>query len=473
MPRHTHSRFSRHGIAALASASLIIPLAACDDGGGDGSDASGGGGDTLTVWIQEDLPDRVAATQAIVDDYTEATGTEVELVPVAEDQFNQLLTSSAAAGDLPDVVGGASLPQIRTLAANELIEPDVAGQIIEGLDAGTFNESALELTSDEGTNLAVPSESWTQVLVYRADLFEEAGLEPPDSYEAITAAAEALNGDGMAGFVGANAPADAFTEQTFEHIALGNGCQLVDDAGAAAFGSPECVEALDFYGNLIANSSVSGIQDVDTVRAQYFAGEATMMVWSTFILDELAGLRDDALPTCEECADDPTWLAENSGIVTSIQGPSGTEPVTFGEITSWVVPAEADTEGASEFITYMMNDGYMPWISIAPEGKVPVRTGTTEEPDTYSEQWAELEVGVDTKAPLSDFYGEDVITALTEGASNLDRWAIPQGQGNLLGALQGEQPVATAVNAVTTGTPAQEVAETAASAITSVADSMP
>lgn len=473
MPRHTHSRFSRHGIAALAAASLIIPLAACDDGGGDGSDASGGGGDTLTVWIQEDLPDRVAATQAIVDDYTEATGTEVELVPVAEDQFNQLLTSSAAAGDLPDVVGGASLPQIRTLAANELIEPDVAGQIIEGLDAGTFNESALELTSDEGTNLAVPSESWTQVLVYRADLFEEAGLEPPDSYEAITAAAEALNGDGMAGFVGANAPADAFTEQTFEHIALGNGCQLVDDAGAAAFGSPECVEALDFYGNLIANSSVSGIQDVDTVRAQYFAGEATMMVWSTFILDELAGLRDDALPTCEECADDPTWLAENSGIVTSIQGPSGTEPVTFGEITSWVVPAEADTEGASEFITYMMNDGYMPWISIAPEGKVPVRTGTTEEPDTYSEQWAELEVGVDTKAPLSDFYGEDVITALTEGASNLDRWAIPQGQGNLLGALQGEQPVATAVNAVTTGTPAQEAAETAASAITSVADSMP
>ena len=138
------------------------------------------------------------------------------------------------------------------------------------------------------------------------------------------AAAEALNGDGMAGFVGANAPADAFTEQTFEHIALGNTCQLVDDAGEATFASPECVEALDFYGNLIQNYSVSGNQDVDTVRANYFAGEAAMMIWSTFILDELAGLRDDALPTCEECADDPGWLAENSGIVTSISGPSGT-----------------------------------------------------------------------------------------------------------------------------------------------------
>lgn len=473
MPRHTRSRFSRPGITALAAAGLVVPLAACDDGGGDGGDgAAGSEGGGITVWIQEDLPDRVAATQAIVDDYTEATGTEVELVPVAEDQFFQLLTSSAAAGDLPDVVGGASLPQIRSLSANELIEPDVAGSIIEGLDAGTFNESAIELTSEEGTSLAVPSESWTQLLVYRADLFEEAGLEPPESYDAITAAAEALNGDGMAGFVGANAPADAFTEQTFEHIALGNDCQLVDDAGEVTFGSPECVEALDFYGNLISSYSVSGNQDVDTVRAQYFAGDAAMMVWSTFILDELAGLRDDALPTCDECADDPTWLAENSGIVTSIQGPSGTEPVTFGEITSWVVPAEADTEGATEFITYMMNDGYMPWIAIAPEGKVPVRTGTTDEPETYSEQWAELEVGVDTKAPLTDFYGDDVITALTEGASNLNRWAIPQGQGNILGALQGEQPVANAVNAVTTGTPAQEAAESATGAITSVADSM-
>jgi multiple sugar transport system substrate-binding protein len=477
MARHTRSFFSRSRVAVLAAAALTVPLAACDDGGGDGGDSADGtdgGGDSagIKVWIQEDLPDRVAATQAIVDDYTEATGTEVELVAVAEDQFNQLLTSSAAAGDLPDVIGGASLPQVRSLSANELLEPDVAGTIIEGLDASTFNESAIELTSDEGTSLAVPSESWTQLLVYRKDLFDEAGLEEPSTYEAITAAAEALNGDGIAGFVGANAAGDAFTEQTFEHIALGNNCQLVDDAGEVTFGNPECVEALDFYGNLLSSYSVSGIQDVDTVRAQYFAGEAAMFVWSTFILDELAGLRDDALPNCEECGDDPAWLAQNSGIVTSIQGPSGSEPVTFGEITSWVVPAEADTEKASEFISFMMNDGYMPWIAIAPEGKVPVRTGTAEEPETFSEQWAELEVGVDTKAPLSDFYGDDVIQALTEGASNLNRWAIPQGQGNILGALQGEQPVAAAVNAVTTGTPAEEAAQSAAETISSVADTM-
>ena len=56
----------------------------------------------------------------------------------------------------------------------------------------------------------------------------------------------------MAGFVGANVAGDAFTAQTFEEIGLGNGCEMVDDEGEVTFDSPECVEALDFYGELHA-----------------------------------------------------------------------------------------------------------------------------------------------------------------------------------------------------------------------------
>ena len=69
-----------------------------------------------------------------------------------------------------------------------------------------------------------------------------------------------------------------------------------------------------------------------------------------------------------------------------------------------------------------------------------------------------MDVGVDTKAPLSDFYGPEVIDALTGGTDQLRRWAIPQGQGDLLGAIQGEQPVANAVNEVANGTDAEEAA---------------
>ena len=72
-------------------------------------------------------------------------------------------------------------------------------------------------------------------------------------------------------------------------MALANGCQLVDDGGNVALNSPQCQEAFNFYGPMMKDSSVSGNQDADTTRATYFAGDAAMRIWSSFLLDELAG----------------------------------------------------------------------------------------------------------------------------------------------------------------------------------------
>ena len=67
-------------------AALVLGLAAC---GGDDSEGGGGGGDadSITVWIVEDLPDRVAATQKIVDAFSAESGVDVKLTAIAEDQF--------------------------------------------------------------------------------------------------------------------------------------------------------------------------------------------------------------------------------------------------------------------------------------------------------------------------------------------------------------------------------------------------
>ena len=197
-----------------------------------------------------------------------------------------------------------------------------------------------------------------------------------------------------------------------------------------------------------------------------------MFIWSTFALDEMAGLRNDALPNCPECKDDPAFLAENTGVVTTLQGPSSSEPAVFGEVTSWTITADSATDPAQQFVEYMMSTGYLPWIEIAPEGKVPVRTGTPDNPTEYSEAWAKMEVGVDKKAPLSDFYSQDVLDALAAGPSELSRWGISQGQGELLGALAGEQPVATAVNDVTSGTDPQQAADKLAEDVQSVQGSL-
>jgi multiple sugar transport system substrate-binding protein len=466
--------WSRRGLrrvsGVLAAVLTVGTLAAC--GGGD-SGGSSSSSKSITVWTLENLPDRLKAQQDIAAAFTKESGIKVKLVGVAEDQYSQLLTSSAASGKLPDVIGALPLAGVRELSVNKLSNSDVAESVVKKLGADTFSKQALALTADGDTQLSVPSDGWAQLLVYRKDLFAQAGLKTPDTYDAVTAAAKKLDSPAVAGFVGANIPNDGFTEQTFEHVALANGCQMVDDDQKVVLDSPECAKAFGFYGDLEQNYSVSGAQDVDTTRATYFAGKAAMVIWSSFILDELAGLRKDALPSCAQCRKDPSWLAKNSGVVTALQGPDGDKPALFGEIVSWVATADANTSASEKFITYMMDQGYSKWIGFAPEGKIPTRQGTSSDPTKYVDEWSKLPAGVDTKAPLSKFYDAKVLDTLKTSPDTIERWAITEGAGELLGATLSELPVAKAVNKVSTGDETgEEAAKDANDAVTKIQDSL-
>ncbi|MFC0506991.1 ABC transporter substrate-binding protein [Micromonospora costi] len=428
-------------ILALAGSTLL----ACGD------DESGSNDKKITVWSLEDVADRVTATKAIVSDFTAKTGIQVELVTVNEDQFPSLIASSAAAGELPDVVGSVSLAGVRTLAGNELLHPDANGEIVERLGRQTFSARALELTADSGRQLAVPSDGWGQLLVYRKDLFDAAGLPAPDTYERIATAAARLHTGGVVGITAATAPGDVFTQQTFEHLALANNCQLTDGSGAVTLDSPECVEAFRFYGELMRTASVRGAQDVDTTRATYFAGKAAMLIWSPFILDELAGLRNDAKPTCPQCAADPAFLAKNSGFVTAIKGPNGTTPAQYGEISSWAVLDGAAADPAKSFVEYLLGDAYPRWFGMSPEGRFPVRKGTPDDPEKFLTAWNTSQAGVDAKKPLAEVYGEQVLDGLRTSPDTFQRWGLTQGQGKLVGAILGELPVPKALNDVIAG----------------------
>jgi multiple sugar transport system substrate-binding protein len=427
---------------------LVAALVAAGCGGGGDDNKSGGGsggsGETLTVWNNEFQPDRMKATQVILDDFTSKTGIKTKLVAVPEDQLATLMTNAAAAGELPDVVLGTPLDQSQQYAVEGIFDADAAQAVVDRLGPDTFSKKALDLVSKDGKATGVPSDGWGQLLIYRKDLFDKAGLSAPKSLDDIMAAAKKLNGDGMAGITLATKAGDGFTAETFEHVALAEGCQLVDDGGNVTFDSPPCVEALRWYGDIASNYSVKGAQDVDSTRGTYFAGRAAMMFWSPFLLDGMAGLRDDTKPSCPECKKNPAFLAENSGLVGPLTGASG-QPSQFGVVSTVNISVDAPTEDAEKLAEFMMSDGYVRWLALSPQGKYPVRAGDKSDPKKFQDAWAGLESGVDRKAPLSKFYSEASIQSLADGVANFQRWGFAQGQGALIGALRGEQPVANAV----------------------------
>jgi multiple sugar transport system substrate-binding protein len=434
------------------------------DGDDDGDTAAEGGdglrGQTITIWSGEFEPDRIKATQAILDGFTEKTGVKTKLVPLPEDQVATLITNAAAAGELPDVIMAINVADSHTYTTQGVFDAEAAQEVVDKLGPETFSEAALELYKQDDIVTGVPSDAWGQLLIYRRDLFEEAGLETPQTLEDVRAAAEQLNGDGRVGITLATAPKDSFTEQTFEHVALAMGCQLVDDGGNVTFDSPPCVEALRYYGDLASNFSVQGNQDVESTRATYFSGRAAMMFWSPFLLDGMAGLRDDTRPSCPECKKDRAFLAKNSGLVGALTG-SGGEPAQYGSPSGMNITVDGNTEAAQALIEFMLTDGYTRWLAISPQGLYPVRLGDESDPEKFVKAWEGLESGVDRKAPLSQFYSDESIQTLAEGVQAFNRWGFPQGQGALMGALGGERPIAEAVVQVIGGAdPAQVAAET-------------
>lgn len=57
--------------------------------------------ETIRFWTTEEQPERLARQQAMADAFEEATGNEVEVVPVTESELGTRATAAYAAGDLP------------------------------------------------------------------------------------------------------------------------------------------------------------------------------------------------------------------------------------------------------------------------------------------------------------------------------------------------------------------------------------
>ncbi|MBO9398145.1 extracellular solute-binding protein [Shimia sp. R9_2] len=395
--------------------------------------------DTIRFWTTEEQPERLAKQQEMAEQFKSATGTSVEVIPVSESDLGTRATAAFAAGDLPDVIYH-TLQYALPWAEAGILDTEAASEVVEDLGVGTFAPGAVAMADFNGETASVPVDGWTQMVVYRKDLFDAAGLEAPNSYANVLAALEKLhNPPEMYGFVAATKVDENFMSQVLEHVFLANGVSPVDENGFKALDEAATTEVLDFY-KAIAKASPPGELYWKQSRELYFAGKAAMIIWSPFILDELAGLRDSAPPTI---TDDPTSnkLAGMTGIVTNFSGPSNPDGAAWGDVRYFGITSDADTDEAMDFVKFAMDDGYTQTLSIAPEGKFPVRRGTADNPTAFADAWSKLPVGVDRKAPLGELYDQAMIDEIVGGLDVAQRWGVAEGQLSLASKIINSQAI--------------------------------
>jgi multiple sugar transport system substrate-binding protein len=392
---------------------------------------------TLTLWVNETSAAHTQVLNEMAQEFTDATDIQLEVIQVTPGFLPELVDTAVLSGTLPDLI---LHPLEYTIgwAREGILDPAAATEIAARLDRNSFNAEALEiLTLDEsGTLAALPSEGWQELIIYRSDWFAEQGLAPPTNYDSLYAAAETIFQPESI-FSGIVIPTDSdlvTTQQAFEFIAAASGCQLIDQKGEVTLLHPACLEALDFYLSLIYQFSPIGVQTDTSALNAYLAGRTGIIMASPAVLPALAGLDEEYPLTCSDCAT-PNYLVDNSGFLTRLQG-SGDFATTsnFGTLTNLGITAAADRDAAAAFANYWFNDGYLKWLSVNPERKVPMRQGETAGSTSFITAWQALPVQPG-QPTLADIYGLELTNQLVEGLTATNRWAFQAKQGQLVTSL--------------------------------------
>ncbi len=391
--------------------------------------STAGAQNEITFWTTEVEKDRLEIQREMARAFTQKSGIAVHVVPVQENLLAERVTAAFAARSLPDVIFH---PVDFTIGWAEagILDDRSATEVVNDLGKETFGIGPLNLARVSGGYAAVPTDGWGQLLLYRRDLFEEKGLSAPDRWDRILEAAKTCHKPPlMWGFEAPTDPGQTYTQQVFEHLALSNGVRLTGPSGKVDLDTPQMIETLEFYKALTLFTPPGNLYWLHT-RMDYLSGRTAMIIWSPFILDELSGLRQDQPVVPDIAKGKAGFLAKNTGFVSIIKGPKGA--AQYGQINYLGITCDANADEAKRWVEFLLTDGYLRWLGMAAEGKLPLHKGTKMDPDRFIKGWMGLQFGVTTRARISEFYGMDVVKTIMSGLDGFDRWGFSEGKGALI-----------------------------------------
>lgn len=176
----------------VASALVLVACGSDDGGSGDGEAASGDGGGfsgELTVWIMGAAEDPVGTgvdemARAFEAEHADVT-INVDYVPweAGKDHY----TNAIVAGELPDLAESGNTWTPEFAEAGVLAEVD--------LTSTEYVPVLEESATVDGTTYGYPWYGGSRVLLYRTDILEQAGVEPPQTWDDVLEVGAAIEAE--------------------------------------------------------------------------------------------------------------------------------------------------------------------------------------------------------------------------------------------------------------------------------------
>lgn len=223
--------------------------------------------------------------KGMVDQYNnEHDGVYIDYSTVNQSDYTTTLVSTAYAnGECPDILWVEPSTFKKFSAAGMLA--DLSDYYTDDLKNDLLDSCLNEATGEDGKIYTLPFECETLGLFYDEAALDEAGLEPPTTWEELKTAAEKLTNDDRYGIVlpVEKTPYTMFNWWPFMWM---NHAEVYDADGKVIVNSDEMIETLDFWGSFYQNGYCPGsLQDGPWSIDNIANGVAAMQIGGTYMIN--------------------------------------------------------------------------------------------------------------------------------------------------------------------------------------------
>ena len=321
----------------------------------------------ITFWHSFTQGPRLEVIQDVADQFMEENpGVNITIETFSWGDFYTKWTTGLASGNVPDMSTALPGHVVEMMDAEALAPVD---DLIDDIGRDRFSEAALSEGQKDNVCYSLPLYSHAQVMWYRKDLLEDAGLEVPTTWAEFAEAAKALTKDGIYGCsfpCGAN---DLMATRFLNFYVRSGGGSLLTDDLKANLTSDLAIEGinywLDIYKNCSPKDSVNyAVLDQATL---FYQGKTAFDFNSGFQISGVAtnspDLVDqiDCAPLPKMNADDPDYGAETSNI-----------PLVVWQNSEHPEICKAFIKKLYE------NDNYIRFLEATPVGMLPSITGISD-----------------------------------------------------------------------------------------------